>query len=79
MWQFSLPMEERRNWTKLYNPMTVEELQRKYQSIPWLEYLNSILPEKAKIGNDDIIIVRVPEYLEKFEKLIASTDKRCSS
>ena len=33
--------------TKLYNPMTVEELQKKYQSIPWLKYLNTILPEKV--------------------------------
>ena len=74
--QFSLPDEEMRNMTKLYNPMTVEELQRKYQSIPWLEYFNTLLPDKVRIRNDEVVIVSVPSYLEKFEKFIAITDKR---
>ena len=56
--------------------MTVEELQRKYQSIPWLEYFNTLLPEKVRLSNDEVIIVSVPSYLEKFEKFIATTDKR---
>ncbi|CAG7786011.1 unnamed protein product, partial [Allacma fusca] len=73
---FSLPREERRNVTKLYNPMTLEELQRKYQSIPWLEYFNTLLPSKVQVRSDEIIIVTVPSYLEKFEKFIAETDKR---
>jgi len=42
--QFSLPREERRNVTKLYNPMTIAELQAKFQSIPWLEYIQTLLP-----------------------------------
>lgn len=45
--QFSLPREERRNVTKLYNPMTISELQEKFPSIPWLEYINRLLPEKV--------------------------------
>ena len=76
--QFSLPREERRNVTKLYNPMTVEELQKKYQSIPWLEYFNTLLPEKIRVRNDEVVIVTVPSYLEKFEKYIATVDKRYS-
>ena len=76
MFQFSLALEEMRNMTKLYNPLTVEDLQKKYPSIPWLEYLNTLLPEKVKVRNDEVVIVRVPLYLEKFEKLISTTDKR---
>ena len=77
--QISLPEEERRNETKLYNPMTVEELQKKYQTIPWLEYFNTLLPEKVGIRNDEVVVVSEPSYLEKFEELLATTDKRYSS
>jgi len=73
---FSLPREERRNVTKLYNPMTVSELQEKYQSIPWLEYFNTLLPNRVRVRNEETVIVTVPSYLEKFEKFIATTDKR---
>ncbi|XP_021947553.1 neprilysin-2 isoform X2 [Folsomia candida] len=73
---FSLPREERRNVTKLYNPMTISELQEKFPSIPWLEYINRLLPEKVQIASDETIIVTVPEYITKFQQLISQTDKR---
>ena len=57
MLQFSLPKEEGRNMTKLYNPMTVVELQKKYQTIPWLEYFNTLLPEKVRIRNDEVCFI----------------------
>ncbi|CAL8147661.1 unnamed protein product [Orchesella dallaii] len=73
---YSLPREERRNVTKLYNPMTIKELQEKWKSIPWLEYINRLLPEAVKVDENEIVIVTVPEYLNKFEKLIQETDAR---
>ncbi len=48
---FSLPREERRNATKLYNPMRVRDVHRFDPNTPWLEYINNILTE-------DIIQVR---------------------
>ncbi|XP_011705313.1 PREDICTED: endothelin-converting enzyme 1-like, partial [Wasmannia auropunctata] len=39
----SLPKEKRRNMTLLYNPMSVNELYTSYPSIPWWEYLNTIM------------------------------------
>lgn len=41
----SLPREERRNATKLYNPMTIQDLSSLDPNIPWLEYINKILSE----------------------------------
>lgn len=41
--QYSLPKEERRNISKLYNKMTIGELQTMVPEIPWLEYINRVL------------------------------------
>lgn len=38
-----MPKEERRNISKLYNKMTIQELQTMVPEIPWLEYINRVL------------------------------------
>lgn len=38
-----MPKEERRNISKLYNKMTIGELQTMVPEIPWLEYINRVL------------------------------------
>ena len=48
---FSLPREERRNASKLYNPMRVRDLSKFDPNTPWLDYINNIL-------TPDIIQVR---------------------
>jgi predicted metalloendopeptidase len=75
--QLSLPNEERRNVTKLYNAMTVHEMQSTFPTIPWLTYFNNILPENVHITRDEVIIVAVPSFITGLEKLIAQTPKRC--
>ncbi len=40
---FSLPREERRNATKLYNPMRVADVAKFDPDTPWLDYINNIL------------------------------------
>ncbi|XP_065163092.1 neprilysin-2-like isoform X3 [Atheta coriaria] len=72
----SLPNEKRRNATALYNPMTISELQTKYNSIPWVKYINTLLAPDTEVGQDEVIIVSVPQYLKDFENLIAQTPKR---
>ncbi|XP_030765452.1 neprilysin-2 isoform X1 [Sitophilus oryzae] len=72
----SLPSEKRRNATALYNPMTVEELQYKFPSIPWAEYINTLLAPDTQVGHHEIIVVSVPKYISDFEALIARTPKR---
>ena len=41
--KFSLPREERRNASRLYNPMSIRELSKLDPNTPWLEYINNIL------------------------------------
>ncbi|XP_049945688.1 neprilysin-2 isoform X2 [Schistocerca serialis cubense] len=72
----SLPSEKRRNVTQLYNPRTVEQLQREYPSVPWLEYLQKLLPPHVTISNDELIVVSVPSYLKSLEVLLSHTPKR---
>jgi membrane metallo-endopeptidase-like protein 1 len=72
----SLPSEKRRNATALYNPMTIDELQRKFPSIPWAEYMNTLLAPDTQINHDEVVVVSVPKYLTDFEALISRTPKR---
>ena len=43
---FSLPREERRNASKLYNPMRIRDLKKYDPYTPWLDYINNILTEE---------------------------------
>ncbi|XP_050064129.1 neprilysin-2-like isoform X3 [Aphis gossypii] len=70
-----LSAEERRDATKLYNPMKITDLQEKFPSIPWKEYLNKLL-NPLTIRYDDIIIVNSPKYLSDLEVLLCNTPKR---
>ncbi|XP_046397833.1 neprilysin-2-like isoform X2 [Ischnura elegans] len=72
----SLPMEQRRNASKLYNPMTVEELQVKYPSIPWMEYFKEVLPPEITVSPKEVVIVNVPQYIKDLEILLSHTPKR---
>lgn len=73
--KISLPLEDRRDAAKLYNPMKIADLQYKFPSIPWQEYLNKLLNPLA-IRQDDIIIVNSPKYLSDLEALLSNTPKR---
>ncbi|KAL1513423.1 hypothetical protein ABEB36_002838 [Hypothenemus hampei] len=72
----SLPSEKRRNATALYNPMTIREMQQKFPSVPWLEYINTLLSPDIRVTEDEIIVVSIPKYITDFEALIARTPKR---
>jgi len=73
--KISLPLEERRDAAKLYNPMKLADLQHKFPSIPWQEYLNKLL-HPLSVRQDDIIIVNSPRYLSDLEALLSNTPKR---
>lgn len=72
----SLPLEERRNATKLYNPMTIRDVQRKFPSIPWLEYVNNILDDTNTANDNEILVVNTPNYIKHLEHLLSITPKR---
>lgn len=56
--------------------MTVRELQAKFPSIPWREYISKILPAKISIDEDEPVIVEVPSYITSLEKILEQTPKR---
>ncbi|KAI5630580.1 VLP3p-5, transcript variant X2 [Venturia canescens] len=74
--KISVPDEERRNVTKLYNPMTVSELTNKYPTIPWREYLSKMLPSSITVEDDEVVIVMAPSYFDNLEKLLDAIPKR---
>lgn len=56
--------------------MTIDELGAKFPSIPWAEYINTLMAPDTTIGHDEVIVVSVPSYISDFEKLISRTPKR---
>ncbi|XP_035210634.1 neprilysin-2-like [Stegodyphus dumicola] len=71
---FSVPREERRNISRLYNKMTVEDLYTLAPDINWDRYFNKLLMNN--ISRSEEVIVIVPDYVQNLEKLLVSTDKR---
>lgn len=76
--KLALPEEERRNYSALYNPMTIKELQQNFKTIDWLDYINSLLPSKLQLVESDMVVVAVPEYLKNVQELLQKTSKRYS-
>ncbi|XP_059610149.1 neprilysin-2-like [Phlebotomus argentipes] len=72
----SLPNEKRRNATTLYNPMTIAEVQKAYNYIDWLDYINAILPESLKVAEKETIIISVPSFFKDLEAVLKETPKR---
>jgi len=73
---FSLPKEERRNATKLYNLMKIKDLQEMAPGIPWLEFINTVLDPFFKVEADEPVVLNVPNYVKNVDKLLKKTPKR---
>lgn len=56
--------------------MTINELQKKFPSIDWLEYLNKVLFPQPRLKDTDEVITNNGSYLENFFQLIEKTPKR---
>lgn len=73
--KISLPQEERTDFNKMYNPMTMADLQKKFPTIPWQEYINNMLISQT-VNRDDVIIINNPKYFSDLEYLMNNTPKR---
>ncbi|XP_054719763.1 neprilysin-2-like [Uloborus diversus] len=71
---FSVPREERRNISRLYNKMTVNDLYKLAPDINWEKYFNRLLMDK--ISRSEEVIVIVPDYVQNLQNLLKATDKR---
>merc|ERR1712038_1936607 len=76
--KMTLPREERRNKTALYNTMTIKEASALYPKLPWVEYINVVLsPDRTvSVDENEVVNVAVPKYIEEFGKLIATVPAR---
>lgn len=72
----TLPREERRDNSKLYNKMEVGDLSQLDPNTPWLEYINTLLAGLAVVDQREVIIVDVPSYIKDFSSLVSVTPVR---
>lgn len=71
----ALPLEDLRNFTKLYNKMTIAELQVKIPELNWTAYMNGLnFPQPIK-DTEDIILI-VPDYVQNVTKLLMTLNKK---
>ncbi|GLV37796.1 Neprilysin 2 [Carabus blaptoides fortunei] len=70
-----LPKEQLRNFTELYNPITIRELQIRYPDISWLSYISKLL-NGVTVTEDEVIILQSLNYLNGLFKLLNDTPKR---
>lgn len=71
---YTLPKEDRRNFTRLYNKMTLKKLGSFAPLVNWVEYANSLLVEN--VTEDEVVVVVSPAYMSNVTRLIETTTKR---
>ncbi|CAL4068066.1 unnamed protein product [Meganyctiphanes norvegica] len=71
-----LPKEERRNYTKLYNKISIFDLEKLGPGIPWLKYFNHMLSPNFIVNDDEPLILYAKKFISKITKLIESTPKK---
>ena len=75
--ELSLPREERRNETALYNPMTLAEVQNLYPEIPMNNFISGVLGSNDDIlEENEVVNVAVPKYITDFRNLITTVPAR---
>uniref|UniRef100_A0A1Y1MPR4 Peptidase M13 N-terminal domain-containing protein n=1 Tax=Photinus pyralis TaxID=7054 RepID=A0A1Y1MPR4_PHOPY len=61
----------------MYNPITVLKLQNEYPNTNWKKYIKYILDIPGfQVSDDDIVVLRIPKYLNDLEDLLQETSKR---
>lgn len=71
-----MPMEQRRNSSELYNPMTLNETQHKYPYINWVDYLNGLLPSNITVTVNETVIFNSKPFFNKLGTLLETTSNR---
>ena len=76
--ELSLPREERRNKTALYNPMTIKKAQELYPEMPLLQYITDILGSvDVAVNENEVVNVVVPKFITEFREYITSVSVGC--
>lgn len=69
-------MEQRRNSSELYNPLTLAEAQLKFGWFDWVKYLNELLPSHLSVTNNETVIFNSLTYFDDFGRLLETTSNR---
>ncbi|XP_062574044.1 neprilysin-1-like [Saccostrea cucullata] len=75
----TMPSDERRDDEKLYNKMTISELQAKYPNFEWVQYFTATLGRKdlnITVDSSTPVINRNPDYMSRIVNALANEDKR---
>jgi len=72
----SLAREERRNFTKLYNLYTIEELKSLAPNTDWLKYFNGLVGEHFNLTLNEQIVVSVPKFVKEVDGLLAKPENK---
>merc|ERR1719341_1060822 len=73
--EISLPKEERRNKTVLYNLVPIKDLSSLYPQ-PWLPHLKKIV---ADLEEDETVNVAVPDFLTKLNRVLSNATLRTTA
>ena len=66
--------DQRRDYKKLYHALTIQQLSLIAPDIPWVEYINRILPEKIiQVDDSETVNVNVPSYIDHLSILLVKT------
>lgn len=73
--------ENRRNATRLYNPVLIKDLDAVAPGlVPWVEYINKILTtDLLQVDENERTIVNEPGYLKNLTKILPKTSNRVIS
>jgi len=70
----TIPMEERRNFTRLYNQMTIQDLTKIAPRIDWQKLVKNIFLDE--ISKDEVFIVKVPSVISRVDEILSQTHPR---
>ncbi|XP_070560657.1 neprilysin-1-like [Ptychodera flava] len=68
------PAENRRDMEKLYNKMTLRDLQFDVPQVNWVNYINNA--NFVSVDQLEEVIVREPNYVKEVMSLVSDTDQR---
>lgn len=56
--------------------MSIKQLQELYNYIPWVEYIDAMLPDHLNVTDDEIVVNTVPTFFAALQALLQSTPQR---
>lgn len=65
--------EDRRNASKLYNPMRLSELNKIFPNFNLIDYANTFINSEDHVDGDEIVIVANQTFFEKLHSLLEVT------